>query len=68
MSKNTIKKALIISTITVALLSTIGYLLFAPFINIRKSIGLDDPRYSSQEIVVNSYNPFTPRISLITQV
>jgi hypothetical protein len=68
MSKNIIKKALIISTITVALLSTIGYLLFAPFINIRKSIGLDDPRYSSQEIVVNSYNPFTPRISLITQV
>jgi hypothetical protein len=68
MSKNKTNKITIISTIAVVLLSTIGYLLFAPFINIRKSIGLDDPRYSSQEIVVNSYNPFTPRISLITQV
>lgn len=44
------------------------YLIFLPFIDIRKAIALDDSRYKSMEIVVNSYNPLSPRISLITKV
>ena len=61
------KRALFIYGIVLILLIII-YLIFLPFLNIRKAIALDDPRYKGQEIVINSYNPIKPRISLITKV
>jgi len=68
MSQNLTKKTAIIFIIILILIGGVIFILFLPFLNIRKAVGLDDPRYKTQEIVINSYNPFKPRISLITKV
>jgi hypothetical protein len=59
-----------LSLIVLAIFVILGtsYLLFLPFQNIRKAIGLEDKRYQNEEIIINSYNPIVPRISIITKV
>ena len=62
------KKKNLVILVVFALIGASLYAIFLPFLNIRKAVGLDDPRYKTQEIVINSYNPLKPRISLITKV
>jgi hypothetical protein len=63
-----ISKKLTIIGFLIILVIGCATIAFLPFLDIRSAIGLDDPRYKTQEIVVNSYNPISPRISLITKV